>query len=190
MLETLSELIHIPVETLKSGLTTTIIGTFCLLFMLGASNRVVIFADTDDLANTAGIFGWPILGAWMLMQCAPEEPPADYSMMWGSWYAGLVSVFFITLFVVSVCANYALAIAHNNVKVGLVIGTFKVLAAGLILLCSLGLIGKLWSDDEDRHAGYWAMMLLAIAFLAYALKVMVNGQAVAERRARLQAQAH
>jgi len=154
-----------------------VVGSFIVLLVAGLTNRVVVFADNKDLAWTLMIFVGPIIAFLIAATLVPEgnelvdEPIALIVMGFG----GIIAA-------ISGSISFIIAIKHNGLFLGIVVGIFKVLAGLLAGVCAIGLIAKIFGKDTGSFA---TRMFAIIVFgaLLWMMNKLINGDEVHSRRA-------
>ena len=157
-----------------------LLGCFILVFILGMTNRVVIFQDVTDFMWTMGIVLSPIIGFIVLLVIAPENTPDGYNIFWTTGSEKVVSVTTAGCFIGSVVMTYVNSIKSNGIALGIGIGTFRVVASMIIALMIVGIFNKLFEKNNPPAALF--LVLIFTAIFGFVIKRLINGERVMERR--------
>jgi len=176
------ELIQIPGITPDQQLTLMawgIGGAFIALLVAGMTNRVVIFANGKDLMWTVSIFLAPVIGLVIAGSLVPEgrEFQDETAAVVVAGIGGVFALFACIM-------TFILAIKHNGLFVGIILGIFKVVAALLAAVCAIGLIGKIF----DQEGGSFVSRIFAVVvfgFLLWVMRKLINGDEVYARREQI-----
>ncbi len=158
--------------------------SFLVLFIMGVTNRVVVFSDGQDLFNSISIIISPLVAILLLVFFAPENPPQDYDYIWGSVSSTIVSIVLSGWFLYSVLMTYIQSIKDNGVLMGLVVGTFKVTSAIIITCFAIGWLNRFF-DGNHKSLLTYIMMTIVLGVFVWVIKKLVNGEGVASRRSEL-----
>ncbi len=157
-----------------------VLASFLVLFIMAATNRVVVFSDWTDLFHSLSIIISPLVGCMIVGVLSPENASQDYNPFWGSKGAIVVSLITISWFLFSVVMTYRESIKCNGLPIGLVVGTFKVVSAIVVICFTIGFISKLFNADGKPTLPSVAT-LFVFGIFGWALTKLVNGEAVAAR---------
>jgi len=163
------------------------VASFSILLFMGLTNKVVVFADGKDLMYSLGIVIVPIVGFISLIFFEPQNPPADYDIFLGSGSSSAVTVTTAGCVVYCIIMSYIQAIKHNGIILGVVVGTFKVVSALIITISAIGWLNKMFGNGH-KSIGTWIMMVLVLGLFGWVVRKLVNGEAVALKRAQSQAE--
>jgi hypothetical protein len=159
-----------------------ILAAFIALLVVGMTNRVVIFADSKDLMWTVSIFLAPVIGlmvAGSLIVCqeCKEFVPSDEPLATG------VGIVFVAFALFASVKTFMTAIKHNGALIGIIVGIFKVFAAILAAICTLGFIGKIL----DEHGTFASKIISVVLFgaLLWTIRKLINGDEFYAQRAQM-----
>ena len=144
--------------------------SFVIIFILGITNRVVIFYNGADLFWTASIFLIPILS--IIIGVSLQENESTINIL-------LVGLFLSLFCVLKVILS---SIKYNGLILGLFIGIFKIISAVIIAILSIGLIGKIF-NTENASTLQRVFSLALFGILLFVIAKLINGDEVMERRA-------
>ena len=178
-------LIGMPVEELAKMLGLMAVVSFILLLFMGLTNKVVIFVDGKDLITSLGIIVIPIIGFLILLYFKPGNATADYDMFFGSNSSTAVVVIAGLSIFYCILMTYVQAVKCNNLVLGIVVGTFKVISALIMTLFAIGWLNKMFGE-QNRTIGTWIVMTLMLGLFAWVVRKMVNGEAVTLKRLQSQ----
>lgn len=155
---------------------TEIVGWLILISYLavwtaGATNKVVIFEDVGDFAWTIGIVMAPI-AIWI-----PNAFIGD-----GEIGAAIPYLMGVAAIVCSL-KTYINSVKSNGWALGIIVGTFRVFSALILLVFSLGLLSKYIGDDRVRGVGPMLILILVTTLFFWFIKAMFNGEEVRDKRA-------
>ena len=154
-------------------------GSFIVLLVAGMTNRVVIFADGNDLMWTVSVFLAPIMGLMIAGTLVPEggEFENETAAIVVAGIGGVIGLGGCVM-------TFILSIKHNGLFLGIIIGIFKVVAALVAAVCAIGLLGKIFGKDTGSFS---KRMMAAIVFgiLLWMIQKLINGDEVYIRRAEI-----
>ena len=153
---------------------------FSILFVLGMTNRVVIFQDGADLGWSLMTLITPLVTVTALTVMMPENAPPDYNL-WTQTYGKVIIIIGVLVTLFSVVRMFVISIGSNGLALGLIIGAFKLVASIITVFCILGFIGRITSD-ERRGYGAWVLLIFLMGVFVWVLKKLINGDEVAARR--------
>ena len=158
-------------------------GCFITIMILGMTNRVVIFSDIKDFMWTMGIILIPLVGSIVLAGVTPENTSDSYNIFWTTGKEKAVTVVFALGTLGAVVMTYLNSISDNGIVMGLIIGTFRVIASVIILFMIFGLINKFF--EKDSPPGALVVVLLVTAVFGFVISRLINGGSVYERRIKI-----
>ena len=159
-----------------STLGIVLLISFFIIFIFGITNRVVIFSNGMDLFWTASIFLIPILSIIIGVSLQENNSIAENESTINILLVGL----FLSLFcVLKVILS---SIKYNGLILGLFIGIFKIISAVIIAILSIGLIGKIF-NNENATTFQRLFSLVLFGILLFVIGKLINGNEVMERRA-------
>ena len=157
-----------------STLGIVLLISFFIIFIFGITNRVVIFYNGMDLFWTASIFLIPILSIIIGGSLQENDSIAENES------TILLVGFSLSLFcVLKVIFS---SIKYNGLILGLFIGFFKIISAVIIAILSIGLIGKIF-NNENATTFQRLFGLVLFGILLFVIGKLINGNEVMERRA-------
>ncbi len=153
-------------------------GAFIALLVAGMTNRVVIFANGVDLMWTVSIFLAPVIGFAIAAFLVPEgrEFEDETAAVVVAGIGGVVGLFACLM-------AFILAIKHNGLFIGIIIGIFKVVAALLAAVCAIGLLGKLF--DQGSSVASKVLAAAVFGILLWMIQKLINGDKVYARREQI-----
>ena len=150
--------------------------SFVIIFILGITNRVVIFYNGADLFWTASIFLIPILSIIVGVSLQENNSIAENESTISIYLVGLsLSLFCVLKVILS-------SIKYNGLILGLFIGIFKIISTVIIAILSIGLIGKIF-NNENATTFQRLFGLALFGILLFVIGKLINGNEVMERRA-------
>ena len=155
--------------------------SICLLYVLGATGRVVIFFDGLDLAASVGMIIVPIFAMVYVRLGAPDASTvgdANVNLYYSS--SKIQYVLYGSYFLAGLCFLYTIvnAFKYNGILLGVVVAFFKI-AASLALLAVAFLF--IFGGDKNRKVS--VLQIVGIAFIAsLLLRPIINGERVLARR--------
>ncbi len=159
---------------------------FITIFIMALTNKVVIFEDSGDLMITVGLILAPAIGALCLAFLMPAETsPAwtpDYNVFSGSGAAIFVSAITVLTFIFCLVKTFTNSIASNGLQWGIGIAIFRIISAFIIIFAIIGFINKLTEDKNRGVSAAAIVMLLTTGIFAWILKILINGEKVAQKR--------
>ena len=150
--------------------------SFFIIFIFGITNRVVIFYNGMDLFWTASIFLIPILSIIIGGSLQENNSIAENESTIKILLFGLSLSLFCVLKVIFSSIKY------NGLILGLFIGFFKIISAVIIAILSIGLIGKIF-NNENATTFQRLFGLVLFGILLFVIGKLINGNEVMERRA-------
>ena len=150
--------------------------SFFIIFIFGITNRVVIFYNGMDLFWTASIFLIPILSIIIGESLQENNSIAENESTIKILLVGLSLSLFCVLKVIFSSIKY------NGLILGLFIGFFKIISAVIIAILSIGLIGKIF-NNENATTFQRLFGLALFGILLFVIGKLINGNEVMERRA-------
>ena len=154
---------------------------FITIFIMALTNKVVIFKDGGDLMTTVGLILAPIIGFGCLLFLAPSEPPPDYNAFSGSGAAIFISAITVLTFIFCLVKTFTNSIASNGLAWGVTIAIFRIISCCIIIFAIIGFINKLTENNKNITAAS-IIMLISTGIFAWILKVLINGEKVAQKR--------
>ena len=159
-----------------STLGIVLLISFFIIFIFGITNRVVIFYNGMDLFWTASIFLIPILSIIIGGSLQENNSIAENESTITIFLVGLSLSLFCVLKVIFSSIKY------NGLILGLFIGFFKIISAVIIAILSIGLIGKIF-NNENATTFQRLFGLALFGILLFVIGKLINGNEVMERRA-------
>lgn len=153
---------------------------FSILFVLGITNRVVIFQDGADLGWSLMTLITPLVTVFSIDMMIPENAPPDYNV-WAQTYGKVIIIIGVLVTLFSVVRMFVCSIGSNGLILGLIIGVFKLVASIITVWCVFGFIGQITSDKR-RGYGAWVLLMFLMGVFVWVLKKLINGDEVAARR--------
>ena len=150
--------------------------SFFIIFIFGITNRVVIFYDGMDLFWTASIFLIPILSIIIGGSLQENNSIAENES------TIKILLFSLSLSLFCVLKVIFSSIKYNGLILGLFIGFFKIISAVIIAILSIGLIGKIF-NNENATTFQRLFGLVLFGILLFVIGKLINGNEVMERRA-------
>lgn len=150
-------------------LAITSVISFIALFIMGLTNRVVIFYDSADLTFAVlSVIAAPTL--WLLHR---------FMQSWLFGHLFLLLAFGVSVF--CMIKTFSSAIRHNGLGLGMVVGLFKILISlmgALIMLLAL-------TRSTQAHSRTRNVLVASVigGVLGYVFYLLVNGERVAARKA-------
>ena len=150
--------------------------SFFIIFIFGITNRVVIFYNGADLFWTASIFLIPILSLIIGGSLQENNSIAENESTINILLVGLsLSLFSVLKVIFS-------SIKYNGLILGIFIGFFKIISTVIIAILSIGLIGKIF-NNENASTLQRVFSLALFGILLFVIGKLINGDEVMERRA-------
>ena len=159
-----------------STLGIVLLISFFIIFIFGITNRVVIFCNGMDLFWTASIFLIPILSIIIGGSLQENNSIAENESTISIYLVGLSLSLFCVLKVIFSSIKY------NGLILGLILGLFKIISAVIIAILSIGLIGKIF-NNENATTFQRLFGLVLFGILLFVIGKLINGNEVMERRA-------
>tara|TARA_B100001996_G_scaffold329934_1_gene277855 strand:- start:352 stop:894 length:543 start_codon:yes stop_codon:yes gene_type:complete len=154
---------------------------FATIFIMALTNKVVVFQNSGDLTTTLGLMFVPLIGIISLSILRPSEAAQDYNDFTGSGAAIFVSVSSVLAFIYCLVKTFTNSIASNGLGIGIAVAIFKIVSAGLLIIAAIGFINKL--TENNRNPGVMAIIIgLTTGIFAWILKVLINGEKVAQQK--------
>ena len=150
--------------------------SFFIIFIFGITNRVVIFYNGMDLFWTASIFLIPILSIIIGGSLQENNSFAENESTINIFLVGFSLSLFCVLKVIFSSIKY------NGLILGLFISFFKIISAVIIAILSIGLIGKIF-NNENATTFQRLFGLVLFGILLFVIGKLINGNEVMERRA-------
>ncbi len=150
--------------------------SFFIIFIFGITNRVVIFYNGMDLFWTASIFLIPILSIIIGGSLQENNSIAENES------TIKILLFSLSLSLFCVLKVIFSSIKYNGLILGLFIGFFKIISAVIIAILSIGLIGKIF-NNENATTFQRLFGLVLFGILLFVIGKLINGNEVMERRA-------
>ncbi len=162
----------------------SIIFSFATIFVLGLTNRVVIFYNGVDLFWSVSPLLWMLISVVMAYALVPEAARVpdetvnllDHTASKTALWVG------IALSMFGVFKTLHASIRHNGLLLGLLIGVFKTVCAIFVTLLLLGKIADFFSDDAS--VGQRLLSVVVFGAFLWVLNCLVNGERVMARRAQ------
>lgn len=184
-METITSLIDylyyfiISEETQKSFFLICL-SSFIILFLLGISNKVVIFDNSQDLFWTVLIPLMPIILVLILDYLSGGDVDLTQYM-----FSSPNSIFWTTavtiIIVYSIIRNFIVSVNANGLILGITVGIFKIVGATIVLILSFALFEKFFGKKNRGYGAYVITMLIFGIFLFF-LKKLINGEKVRAER--------
>ncbi len=149
--------------------------SFIIIFILGMTNRVVIFYNGMDLFWTASIYLIPILSIIIGGSLQENNSIVENESTINIILVGLSLSLFCVLKVIFSSIKY------NGLILGLFIGFFKIISAIIIAILSIGLIGKIF-NNENASTSQRLFGLVLFGIFLFVIGKLINGNEVMERR--------
>lgn len=151
-----------------------LIGAVCSLIGLlfaGATNRIVIFFDWEDLGSTLMIFGSMVAMMILLWIFDGDELMRQIVFVFGL----IAMLYFSAKTIIS-------SVRHNrSIPVGVIVGVFKIFVS--IILGFLA-FGKFFDAIKKTNSlGVRIFAMIALGAIFFVASILVNGERVKERRA-------
>jgi hypothetical protein len=144
------------------------IAAFAALFLLGLTNKVVIFCNMPDLLLTFVVFLYPFVAVVFVASLIPKDQSHNVVYQAAAVLAALG-------FIMLVVRVFYSSIKANGIWIGVVVAIFKLVSSVLLgFLAILGL-NAWWKRDSLAYA------ILGL-FSAWALHRFINEEAVREQR--------
>ena len=159
-----------------STLGIVLLISFIIIFIFGITNRVVIFYNGMDLFWTASIFLIPVLSLIIGGSLQENNSIAENESTISIYLVGLSLSLFCVLKVIFSSIKY------NGLILGLFIGFFKIISAVIIAILSIGLIGKIF-NNENATTFQRLFGLVLFGILLFVIGKLINWNEVMERRA-------
>lgn len=128
-----------------------IAGAFLLIFILGATNTVVVYKDNADFAWSLGIVIVPMVAMIALVFATPDKRPPDYDLFWGSENSQFIASAGIALTLICIGKVFVNSINANGFFVGTLIGLFKIIASVVTALFFMGLYSRAMNKGAGRN---------------------------------------
>jgi len=151
---------------------------FITIFIMALTNKVVIFKDGGDLMITVGLILVPIIGLMCLDFLTPSEPPPGYS---GSGAHIFIYAITVLTFIFCLVKTFTNSIASNGFAWGITIAIFRIISCCIIIFAIIGFINKLTENNKNVTAAS-IVMLITTGIFAWILRVLINGEKVAQKR--------
>ncbi len=156
---------------------------FFAIFLLGMTNRVVIFQDVVDFWWSIALILLPVATVLIAFFMAPADAPPSYNVFWADGYGKVITIVGSGATLFAMLKVFSYSVAANGMGLGVVVFLFKVIASVVLLFLVLGM----WSKDEKNSAGLGGILaFITVGLLWWILKKLINGPAVEARRAALQ----
>ena len=159
-----------------STLGIVLLISFFIIFIFGITNRVVIFYNGMDLFWTASIFLIPILSIIIGGSLQENNSIAENES------TIKILLFSLSLSLFCVLKVIFSSIKYNGLILGLFIGFFKIISAVIIAILSIGLIGKIF-NNENASTLQRIFGLVFFGIFLFVIGKLINGNEVMERRA-------
>jgi hypothetical protein len=155
-----------------------------ILFLMAASNRVVVFSNIGDLVWTAGVLLIPLVTFGAVWLFASGPLPTNFGLEFARQEpaAALAAGIGAVLWLVAVGLTVSTSIRENGLALGTLVALFKLLASAFFLIALPGAlyVRALFGDERRRHDSPVRKLILgAFAGIGY---LLINGGRVAERR--------
>lgn len=151
-------------DLITTVLILAIVGFIATLFA-GATNKVVIFFDKKDLAVSAAPWGC-LLGSLLLVAFYESRfmhalvlIPATLGALFFSYRSIVMSIYY-----------------NKNTKLGIAVGIFKIVAAGIGIFVLLSKVKELQNSGGSLKNA--ALAVAALAALAWVGTRLINGKKV------------
>jgi len=145
--------------------------TFLGLLIMGLTNRVVIFYDLDDFLISLSPPGSLIVTIGFILYFGEGTHAAEISAIVGTIFL-----------LIAIIAIFVSSIRHNGLLIGLVVGSFKLIASLLIVTLAVSLIER-FMNPASRMSRLSYVLLFGL--LGWVLYRMINGEKVMQRRLAL-----
>lgn len=170
-------------------LAVFVIGSFGALLFIASTSRVLVFRDWGELVITNVVLN-PIIWSAVFLLCVPGsyyhiDPQGIPKLDWHRYITEDapgkdVSVGAAMMWLVSWVYVFATSMSSNGFTVGAVVAVLKIVSSAfIILLASLTVLEIL--SKKGRFA--WYLRIVEISIFLSMLSILVNGDAVDERRA-------
>lgn len=160
------------------SLYISVIG-FVAIFLLAFTNKVIVFYDEMDLVWSLMIVIGPLLSFGALVIANIDDNPSATDFFVGGPVQIFISACGVAFAIYGVLKTYQASIICNGVGVGIAVGTFRVIAAILILLSVFGFLSRLL-EKKGRSAGTVMVAMIFFGIFAWIVSVLINGDRVAD----------
>jgi len=155
------------------GLYASVIA-FVVIFLLAFTNKIIVFYDHMDLAWSLMIVLGPLLSLGGLLALDSDVKTLSDEFFFGETVKILLTVSGGAIGLLGVLKTYQMSILCNGLLMGLIIGSFRVVAAVLILLAVFGFVSKLL-DKKGRSVGTIMVTMLFFGVFVWIVSVLING---------------
>jgi len=168
------------------------IGSIALM-MAAATNRVVVFADIQDLLWSATPIVFPTVGIAILYSMLREKIGGVYYDA-GRWHgtdnflealsndhvAQGVLILAVIATGIGTYKIFSGSMRYNGVILGIAVALFKIVSGSILMLLLLGRIGEVVKESKSASARVAA--LVGFGFLLWLTSLLINGERVLDRR--------
>ena len=150
--------------------------SFIILFLLGISNKIIIYRNTNDFMWNIFLIIVPLLTVMILAFLMPETLPDNYKFFWETQKTSVISIIGLSITALSLLKVFLNCTKNNGLLLGVFIFIFKVFASLIITILLLAFIGKLFDDKASWKTLFVPLLLFGL--FIFVINRLINGDRV------------
>lgn len=149
--------------------------SFLIIFILGISNKVIIFEDYPDLFWTGSLVLYPVILSLIIEYLTNLD--FNLNLLFSNIVTSIWTLIFIFLFILVLLKTFFISIKSNGIFIGLIIAIFKIISSVILLLLFVSLLEKLFGK-KNRGYGSYVISMILFGIFGMIVRKLINGPRV------------